>query len=222
MALRRFMRKLGLTKPLAMLIHGGYEERLDKAMMASLRLGDCAWDIGANVGLYTAKFSDVVGEQGRVFAFEPSPHNLVSLKQAINGQANVRILEVALADFDGEASFEETGGTGVTSRLSNEEGETSITVPVLRADDVIARGDAAPPNIVKIDVEGFELAVLKGMEATLRHKAIREIFVEVHFTQLDGLGVQDGARQIEDLLTAAGLTLKWLDNSHLWASRTSS
>ena len=78
--LRNLGRYLGLNPILGMLLgRGGYEDRFQIAMLKAIRQGDVVWDVGANVGLYSKLFSNIAGFSGKVFAFEPSPVNLLRL-----------------------------------------------------------------------------------------------------------------------------------------------
>ena len=80
LAARNIGRTLGLNKVIASYLLGeGYEAKYDNCFSATLRQGDCVWDVGANVGYYTRSFCDRVGDAGFVFAFEPSPANYVRL-----------------------------------------------------------------------------------------------------------------------------------------------
>ena len=70
---------------------GHYEERYEQMFCSSLQSGDIVWDVGANVGHYVGKFSECVGDQGQVFAFEPSSSNFAQLVAACQGLCNVHL-----------------------------------------------------------------------------------------------------------------------------------
>lgn len=74
--------------------------------------------------------------------------------------------------------------------------------------------------MVKIDVEGFELDVLKGMSGLLADPALRAIFVEVHFLALANRGLHTAPADMIALLRAAGFEIQWIDPSHFGATRT--
>src|ERR1051325_1333663 len=94
--LRNIARRLGINRWLARLILGkGYESSFQNAVLSATNAGDCAWDIGANVGLYTVKLAERVGHKGRVFAFEPSPINVQRLAQAVSAHPNVRVILIS-------------------------------------------------------------------------------------------------------------------------------
>ena len=75
------------------------------------------------------------------------------------------------------------------------------------------------PTIVKIDVEGYELEVLRGMPKVLAEHSLRSVFVEVHSAIMEANGLKDGGDKIVRLLASSGFKITWLDFSHLMAVR---
>lgn len=116
---RSLGRALGVNKRLARFLHGsGYETRYDEAFAAELRPGDCVWDVGANVGHYTRLFSDRIGSSGTVFAFEPSPVNILRLREACAGISNATLLQLGLGRENSRLSFRQgADDLGATSRV---------------------------------------------------------------------------------------------------------
>src|SRR6266404_1893414 len=107
-AARSVARTLGLNKKIATYLHGaGYEARYDRSLQAALVVGDCVWDVGANVGYYTRQFSERVGSTGIVFAFEPSPANFVRLNRACAALNNVRLVQSGLGREDSKLAFQQ-------------------------------------------------------------------------------------------------------------------
>jgi Methyltransferase FkbM domain len=89
----------------------------------------------------------------------------------------------------------------------------------MTGDEVILSGEAAFPNIIKIDVEGHELEVLLGLSAALRAPRLRSVFVKVHFAILQQRGMRAAPRQIEQTLIAKGFRISWSAPSHMQAVR---
>ncbi|MDB5295150.1 MAG: hypothetical protein JWO31_1133 [Phycisphaerales bacterium] len=151
----------------------GYVRRLLAAEPAR-----CVWDVGANVGFWTLFFAGLQPPVVRTVAFEPDATNLRLLR--MNLERNrltdvVAVRDCALSDAAGEATFYADDVSGATGSL--ESGHAFVTklfgqktrpvaVPVSTIDAEVARL-AAPPNFVKIDVEGHEAAVLRGAADTL-------------------------------------------------------
>lgn len=220
MAARSAGRALGMNAPLKRLFSRSdrYEESFHDAMMGAIRKGDSIWDIGANVGLYTRQFAAAAGPEGKVHAFEPSPLNLVRLREAVSDLDTVTVVPVALGRNAGTIAFDE--GKDTTSRVSiGAPGVNAIEVEVETADRLIASGRTAAPTLIKLDVEGFELEVLCGMAELLRSPGLHTLCIEVHFGLLEQRGQRDAPREIERLLRTTGFTIHWPDASHLIAQR---
>lgn len=223
--LRNLGRVLGLNRWIAARLYGcGYETRYDEALAACLRPGDVVWDVGANVGYYTRLFAERAGDAGRVIAFEPSPVNFVRLQQACGTLAHVKLYPMGLGREDGRLSFQQgEDELGATSRVlepsdSLTDHET-IQVEIRRGLGLIESGIAPPPNVLKIDVEGFEFEVLEGLGKALAEEGLRAVGIEIHFGLLQDRGMGDAPQHIEALLQQQGYRLRWSDASHLLATR---
>lgn len=202
------------------LFAGGYEQALCRAMLEEVLPGDCVWDVGANVGLYSARFAQLVGSAGRVVAIEPSPACCRELERLRSSSGSwLAVRQLALGARDGEAAFSMHGGdTGVNNRLADHTSSEQLTVHVARADTLLADGERTP-NVIKIDVEGFEGEVLQGMDRVLARPELRAIFIEVHFAQLAERGKEMEPQRIVECLRSRGFSIKWVDASHLAARR---
>jgi FkbM family methyltransferase len=161
---------------IARLLLGTYEREQSSLFQQHIRPGEQVLDIGAAVGYYTLLAARMVGPAGRVFAFEPDTANLQYLREHIrqNRLDHVTVLPLALADENRTAHFGGNTGTG-TSRLC---AEGTQQVQVSRLDDVRAQFGFAPQHM-KIDVEGAELAVLKGGERMIA-ECHPTIFLSTH------------------------------------------
>lgn len=133
-----------------------------------VRTGAVAWDIGAHIGYFTLALSRLVGPEGRVYAFEPLPDNLRRLRAnvAASGAPNVDALGLALSDRRGLARL--TRGESTLTGALDPGGDLSSTALTFTdtVDGLVARGNV-PPEVMKIDVEGAEGAVLRGARETI-------------------------------------------------------
>jgi FkbM family methyltransferase len=156
---------------------GSYELSKQIRFAESLSVADVVFDIGANVGFYTVLASRLVTSTGRVYAFEPLPHNLGYLRRHVakNALQNVAIIAAAVAASPGRARF--TAAVDRSQARLDPSGE--IEVDVVAIDELVASNQLALPQIVKIDVEGAEFDVLQGMIETLR-TAAPIIFLATH------------------------------------------
>jgi FkbM family methyltransferase len=148
---------------------GDYESTTSQLFRALLRPGQTVLDVGANIGYFTLLAARCVGPAGRVLAFEPVPAIRARLIRNVNmnGAGCVDVRAEALADKEGtERLFvgpREHSGISALRPLSSSSG--CETVHVMRLDDML-RPDQ-PVNLVKIDVEGAESRVLRGMDRIL-------------------------------------------------------
>ncbi len=147
---------------------GTYEYDKQQRFTSTLKPGMAVYDIGANVGFYSLLSSVLVGPSGRVLAFEPLPRNISFLRRHVelNHLSNVSIIERALSDREGTITFEEAASHTMGKIGSGSGGGLQVAMTTV---DLLRQHDGAPaPSLMKIDVEGAELMVLKGAERTLR------------------------------------------------------
>jgi len=178
-------------------------------------LGQVVFDVGANVGYYSLLGSKCVGPRGKVFAFEPVVRNLVHLYQhiSLNKLTNVTIVPVACSDrltwavFSLGPNYALGHLADATNQPCESDFETTI-VPTVTIDSIVEYSGVYP-NVVKIDVEGAELRVLRGAHNTLlNRKPI--VLLSVHSvdlrmaceTYLKGIGYS--CKPLYDLKQEAG------------------
>jgi FkbM family methyltransferase len=222
--LRGVLRSTGATKFLARLgRETAYEKKYAEALALDIREGDVVWDVGANVGVYALQFSDWVGSAGRVFAFEPNPRNVARLMLNCGVRPNIDIRAVGLSSetlhgdmVDGE---DDLGALSHIVAPSDASGGNRFEVVLHKGDALVQSGTVPVPNVIKIDVEGHEIAVLSGLKLTLADPRLRSVFLEVHFAILEQNGQADAPQKIEQKLREYGFCLNWTDPSHLRASR---
>lgn len=159
-------------------IFGTYEPAQTKLFCELVQPGAVVYDIGAHYGYYTLLASKLVGDQGKVVAFEPSPANLARLYRHIelNARTNVQVLELAVSDHEGSARFETRTGSGVGHLAADGPLEVKLTTL-----DSLAQ--LRLPQVMKIDVEGAEVGVLQGAKE-LFAKAKPVIFLSLHGEEL--------------------------------------
>lgn len=154
------------------------------------RPGDTVLDIGANVGETTLRFSRRVGDTGKVYSFEPNPPVRKKLERniALNRFGNIEVLPLGAGDAEATLKLssptpQNRGGNRI---LENPVGEF-VEVRVVPVDVLVEEKGITKVDVVKIDVEGFELRVLRGAKKTLeRHKPI--LFIEISDETLRGAG----------------------------------
>ena len=220
---RSIARKTGVIRVINHLRPAGaYEEHFHQALVAAVKPGDIVWDIGANVGLYTEQFCHWVGSDGFVVAFEPFPEACQSILARNPNCAWLQVENVALSDADSTGTLVIEAGS-VDNHIATEADAAkgylnSVPLTISRGDTICKRL-GRPPNVIKVDVEGFEEEVLLGMGEVLAAPALRSVLVEVHFHKLEMRGRATAPARIEKLLKSNRFTTKWVDASHLVATR---
>lgn len=166
-----------------------------------LREGDVFCDIGANIGLYSLMAAARVGASGQVYAFEPLAANFASLVEniRINGFCDrTTPLSVALTDAPGMFPFHylslEPGSSGSQLHEAIDDSETGFQPLVTEmkfgtsVDELIQTGSLRHPDVVKIDVDGNEARILRGMRGLLSgERRPRLVSVEVNARERDAL-----------------------------------
>ena len=153
---------------------GTYEVPIQNIFAQHLKVGDVFYDIGANVGFFTVIAAKLVGDRGKVYAFEPGKNNAASVRHnaQLNNFNQIEVIEKAVSHTSGKGQLllaQYSGGHALATADAPPDLAGEITVDLVSIDDLIAQNQIAPPNFVKVDVEGAELDVLKGMTETIKN-----------------------------------------------------
>jgi len=225
---RSLARRTGLIRLIYRLLPGRNEDRFLEALKAAVKPGDVAWDVGANVGVYSELLCGWVGPEGFVVAFESLAQSAEAIRRRIPDCPWLRVENVALGDSDELGrivltSYPNTTHLDTGDRDTGDGATAANTLPiqVYRGDSVCERLGKIP-NVIKIDVEGFEEEVLTGLDRTLSSAELSSVLVEVHFRVLEQRGRADAPARLEKLLRGKGFATKWLDASHLKAEKVRS
>lgn len=145
----------------------------------SLEENDIVIDAGAYIGTFAVYAGKKVGDNGKVFAFEPDPHTITRLRETLelNNLTNVFIIDKGLWSKDTTLTFEagrELGSSFITDDNSVVE---KIEVPVTTIDNVMKNVEVKNKIFIKMNIEGSEIEAIKGAENTIKkykpHWAIR-------------------------------------------------
>lgn len=170
-----------------------YEPECVRAARRFMPVGGVVIDVGSNIGQYSLLAAKLLGRSGRVIAFEPNPDVLRLLRHhiEINDFDNIEVIPCAVSDVDGESLFYPSplkGNTGMGSLIPGNAAPDShekinrldpIRVETVRLDQVLESRNISRLSFVKVDVEGFELAVLRGLGSYLERRRIRALMVEI-------------------------------------------
>lgn len=150
---------------------GAFEWEEREWLLSELKSTDVFYDIGANIGLFTL----LAAEHCRtVVAFEPTSDTFSVLSNNVelnNSPENIRLIHAAASDKDGTQDiFVLTNGKDAWNSMAvkPEAGEYRVDqITTVNVDAMVERGRIPPPTMIKIDVEGWELHVLQGLEETI-------------------------------------------------------
>lgn len=156
----------------------------DIVMRKFIRAGDIVFDIGAHLGFYTLLLAQLVGNTGRVYAFEPNPELLLGLRRTVSSIKNVELLEIALSDSEGEMNLyvpEDASMASLSDWTRGIAGDVhTVVCAIKRLDDLVESGKLPVPQFIKCDVEGAEMAVFRGGVKTLDRDKAPVILFEVN------------------------------------------
>ena len=172
--------------------HVGYvlgttESEVQAALDFLLRPDMTIYDVGANVGFHALAAARRVGVRGKVICFEPLPENAkkIQYNAAANALTNIKTVTTALGSSAGEAAFwtseKPTWGKLASVGKKPDRFAGEVKVNIQRLDSIVDAMRLAPPELIKIDVEGAELDVLEGARHTLeRYRPT--MLIEAHGT----------------------------------------
>jgi FkbM family methyltransferase len=159
--------------------------------------GWTVFDVGANIGVFTV----LQATQGaRIYSFEPNPDSYSRLSRNVTANKlsdRVRLFPTALGDERGVGSLHVTGGGttgGVVTPVEADASASGVAVPIATLDEVVSTLPGLSIDLLKIDAEGSEVAILRGGERTLDH--VQRIMVEYHSRDL--------LRQVREILARKG------------------
>ncbi len=156
--------------------YGFFEEDVCRFMLRVLRPGMNFVDIGAHFGFFTRLGSELVGDEGRVLSFEPTPDTFGQLMRNTVGNENVLLQNCAAFSSETQLTLRDFGlqYSAFNSAFGMRESETQnrmgkeFQARARKADDVILESGLKAVHLVKIDAESSELHVLQGLEQTIR------------------------------------------------------
>jgi len=158
--------------------HGVYEPTFTALVEGAVRAGDVVVDVGANIGYHTLLFARAAGPTGRVIAFEPAPDTFRLLEENVraNGYENVELVQAAASDASGRVTLQLSDENPGDHRIVGPGGREGIEVACVTLDERLAEGPL--PDVVKLDVQGAEPRVLRGMSSVLGRAPVRLLLTE--------------------------------------------
>jgi len=188
---------------------GTYELPLQEALTDYLKPGDIFYDIGANIGFFTTLAAHLVGNSGQVYGFEPVPENVQRIRHnlQLNNFSNTTVIETAVSVHTGKGRLllaRHSGGAMVASAGTPVDFKGAMNVNFTSIDDLLAQKKIKPPTLVKVDVEGAEIDVFKGMKQTIiKYKPI--IIYEVDDGNQESF--EQKSKALENLINSLGYNI---------------
>jgi FkbM family methyltransferase len=186
----------------AFLLSGGQWEETETRLFSSfVKKGMTVVDVGANVGYYTLLAARLVGENGKVFAFEPSPDNFALLEKNVeeNGYKNVVLVPKAVSDKTARARLLiDCASSGGHSLSAFRESADFMEVETVSLDDYFS-GRSERIDVMKIDAEGAEMAILNGMHRFLERNPDLTLL-----TEFSPQGIREFGNEPEEYVRCLG------------------
>ena len=187
-----------------------YRSNDKKFLEQVLKPGGLIVDVGANIGMISIRSAKLAGPSGRVIAIEPNPNIAPFCKENIrlNGLENVTVFQTALGAQEGFISFH----CDRSDDCSHVVESGGVTVPITTLDKIMEVEPTREIDLLKIDVEGFEMTVLESAPKSL--KRTQMIYVEVDAENYAQYGRR--TTEVTELLNASGFDLFVADESGKW------
>ncbi len=189
---------------------GFFEPVQTRKFIKSVKKGDTVFDIGANVGYYTILASKLIGAKGKVYALEPDRKNIELLKKNIelNNCLNVEVVPLALGAENKISYFLSDRANPGESRIS--EKVTKQLVQVKTLDKLVKEKSIKKIDVIKLDVEGGEVDVLRGAKNLIATSKNLNIFVECNLKTLKEFGEDKTA--LIAFLKGSGFDINYIFN----------
>jgi len=177
---------------LGLSLRGYYEQYETEIVKGEIKKGDVVLDLGANIGYYTLIFAKLVGESGKVFAFEPEPANFSLLKKnmEINGYNNIILIQKAVSDRDKIIKlYLHKYNKGAHTIYKSYDNQEFVEIKTVKPDDYFENYNGKI-DFIKMDIEGSEGLALQGMSKILEKNKNIKIFTEFNPSLLKNCGTE--------------------------------
>lgn len=178
-----------------------------KLIKSAVGQGSVVLDVGANIGVLSVLFSDMVGPDGRVHAFEPEALNFQRLRKRTRNRENISIYPLAVSDRSGPLKLYRSGSLNVDHRTYDDgSGREEAETEAVAIDDLFG---SRRVDLVKMDIQGSECRALAGMRETLRNNPHAVLYVECWPYALKRAGAS--GEELLDLISGLGFQPKRID-----------
>ena len=195
-------------------LSGLWEPETTHLISKKMKPGMNVLDVGADIGYYTILFAKLVGAKGKVYAFEPIPKAKQYLDKNVelNELKNISTFGFALFDDAGMVCLEDPFNKSKINPQKKRLSKNDIQVEMKVFDGLRSKESIDRVHFMKLDVEGAEMNILRGMRETIK-KDRPEILVELHPRQLKDFGFLPS--DILEFLTGLGYQIDPVDRPHI-------
>ncbi len=187
---------------------GCFEPEETDMVRAHLKPGMTFLDVGANVGYFTLLAASLLRSTGRIYSVEPSPSCSQRLANTVNANklANVKVERIGLSDEQGVKTLHippadaRNHSPSMIAWPDNE--STPVDVPVRTLDEMLSEWNTGTIDLMKMDVEGHEPAILRGARRALESRRIRALLCEFNAPYLRA--ADSSSRELYDTIIDAG------------------
>jgi FkbM family methyltransferase len=200
-----------------------YEANTARILRANLGLGDTFWDVGANLGLFSLSAAKIVGSAGSVVSFEPSPAAFDLLSKNVERHRSIKAFPYGIGNENSKALMSVQGASTGASFVKEVVELTQVfheRIPIVQVPvstykmDTLLDQISSRPNLIKIDIEGYEVEALKGAEYLLDQ--VRPVLViEIHPLQLTMSGSHES--NVFEILKRHGYLYEIFNRDQQWA-----
>jgi len=172
----------GISRELA--LYGEHEHNSTAEVKRLVKKGMRILEVGANIGYYAVLETKLAGDEGFLYAIEPSPFNFEMLKRNVelNKIKNVELHQKAAGAENEMSKFYVAEKSNLSSFIKRSDMDmykegTVIDVEIMKLDDYLIDKNV---DFIRMDVEGYEKEILKGLEETMKTKHPKHFFIEIH------------------------------------------
>jgi len=180
----------GISRELA--LYGCHEKNSTEQTKKLIISGMNILEVGGNIGYYLLIEAKLTGPKGKIYVFEPSPHNVELLEKNIklNNYYNVEIFPYAVGDSNSWAKFYISKRSNLCGFNKTEDNENILDVRIIKLDDFLKDKKV---DFIRMDIEGYEKEALMGLKETLNSaRAPKYFFIEIHCLALNKKGSSAG------------------------------
>jgi FkbM family methyltransferase len=172
-------------------VAGDFENKLHRFIAGRLKRKSTFCDVGANIGRYTVQAAQLVGPEGKVVAFEAHPYifGFLSRNVKAHGLTNVIAINAAVGAEAATVSLNFQAGDAGSTHVSSAKFRDRLTVEQVTLDEILGSLGIEHIDYLKVDVEGFELFVLKGAHRLINKNPNIIVQTEIDLRHLERFGV---------------------------------